>query len=54
MVRTILFIALGIILFGLLYDVFKTKRYVKTDQIIAAIIGAFLLVYILYTCKSDN
>jgi uncharacterized membrane protein YeaQ/YmgE (transglycosylase-associated protein family) len=54
MVRTILFIALGVILFGLLYDVFKTKRYVKADQIIAAIIGAFLLVYILYTCKSDN
>jgi multisubunit Na+/H+ antiporter MnhB subunit len=54
MIRTLLYIGLAIIFFSLLYDIYKTRSYKKPKQIISAIAGALILVYILYTCKSDN
>jgi hypothetical protein len=44
----------GIILFGLLYSIYKTKSYKKPKQIISAVVSALLLAYILFTCNSDN
>jgi len=52
--RIVLSVVLAIILFSLLYDIYKTRSYKKPRQIISAIAGALILVYILYTCKSDN
>ncbi len=50
----ILSVQLAIFLFSLIYSVYKTKSDKKPKQIISAIVGALLLVYILYTCNSDN
>lgn len=50
----VLSIILGLILFELLYSIFKTRSYKRPKQIISSIVGAILLVYILYTCNSDN
>lgn len=50
----ILIFIVSVILFGLLYSIYKTKSYKKPKQIISAVIGALLLVYILFTCNSDN
>jgi hypothetical protein len=47
-------IALVVVLSVIMYDIFKTGRYRRPRQIILAIVGALLLVYILFTCKSDN
>jgi len=47
-------IILAIVLFVILYDIYKTKRYARPRQIIWAIVGAIALAYILYTCRSDN
>jgi len=52
--RIVLFIVFAFILFGLLYDIYKTKSYKRPRQIIWAIAGTLVLVYILYTCKRDN
>ena len=54
MTRIILLIVFVLILFIVLYDVYKTRRYTQPRQIILAIIGALVLMYILYTCKTDN
>jgi len=54
MLRIILLVSFGIILFILLYDIYKTRKYNKPRQIIWAIVGALLLAYILYTCHSDS
>ena len=50
----ILSIVLAAIIFSLLYSIYKTRRYNKTSQIITAICGAVILVYILYTCQADQ
>jgi uncharacterized membrane protein YeaQ/YmgE (transglycosylase-associated protein family) len=50
----VLSIVLFIIAFSLLYSIYKTKRYNKPSQVIPAICGAIILVYILYTCQSDQ
>lgn len=50
----IISIALIILVFSLLYSIYKTKTYKKPTQIITAITGAIILVYILYTCQSDQ
>lgn len=52
--RFILFIILAVVIFILLYDIYKTRSYKRPRQIIWAIVGALTLAYILYTCKSDN
>ena len=41
-------------LFGTLYSIFKSGKYKRPKQITAAIIVALILIYILYTCNSDN
>jgi hypothetical protein len=54
MKKLVIPIMLAIALFILLFSVFKTKRYTRTHQIYSAFIAALILVYILYTCNSDN
>lgn len=54
MLRVILYIALALVLFILLYDIYKTGRYRKPKQIVLAVAGVALLLVILYTCQSDN
>jgi hypothetical protein len=41
-------------LFALLFAIFKTKRYTKTHQLYSAFLAALILIYVLYTCNSDN
>jgi hypothetical protein len=53
MIRIILSIALAIILVIILYEIYKTGNYKKPRQLILAITGASILIYLLYTCKSD-
>ncbi len=48
------FFVLAIILFSLLYDIYKKRSYKKPKQIIPGIAGALILAYILYTCETDN
>jgi len=50
----ILSIAVVIILFGLLLSIYKTKSLKSSSQIIAAIVGALILAYLLYTCQGDD
>jgi len=47
-------ISLIILLFIVLVSIYNTKKYKLTKQITAAMIGALILVYVLYTCTSDN
>jgi hypothetical protein len=56
MLKYIIQAGLFIILFVTLYSIYKSKtgRYKRHKQVITALIGAFLLMYILYTCNSDN
>ena len=54
MIGIVLFVIFAAILFGLLYDIYKTRSYKKPRQIIWAVVGALVLAYILYTCRSDN
>ena len=54
MISIIIFVAFAIVLFILLYDIYKTGSYKKPKQIILALVGALLLVSLLYTCQSDN
>lgn len=51
----ILLSALLVVLFSwLLYSIYKTRRFKGPGQVIVSIVGALLLIYILYTCNSDN
>ncbi|HUS02130.1 MAG TPA: hypothetical protein VMY77_10410 [Chitinophagaceae bacterium] len=56
MFKYIIHLGLFLILFVTLYSVYKSKtgKYKKHKQVIAAFIGAVLLMYMLYTCNSDN
>lgn len=49
----ILSLVLVLLVSGLLYSIYKSKTYKKPTQVITAIIGAIVLVLILYTCQSD-
>ncbi|HEY1114154.1 MAG TPA: hypothetical protein VGE66_11365 [Chitinophagaceae bacterium] len=49
----ILSIALVLVVFALLYSIYKSKTYKKPTQIITALTGAVILVLLLYTCRSD-
>jgi len=44
----------GAIFFVILLSVYKTGKYKRSKQVIAAVIGALLLVYFIYTCSSDD
>jgi hypothetical protein len=44
----------GAIFFVILLSIYKTGKYKKSKQVIAAVIGALLLVYFIYTCSSDD
>jgi hypothetical protein len=50
----ILSIAVVIVLFGLLLSIYKTKSWKSPTQIIAAIVGALILAWLLYTCQGDD
>jgi hypothetical protein len=50
LIAAILFITL----FILVYSIYKTKRNVRFKQITAAIVATALLVFLLYTCQTDN
>lgn len=54
MIRIILFAALALVLFVLLYDIYKSGTYKKPKQLWLAVAGVILLIIILYTCRSDN
>jgi hypothetical protein len=54
MMRVILFVVLALILFWLLYDIYKTRSYKRPKQIFWSVVGALVLAFILYTCKTDN
>jgi hypothetical protein len=41
-------------LFVLVYSIYKTKHNVRFKQITAAIVATALLVFLLYTCQTDN
>jgi multisubunit Na+/H+ antiporter MnhB subunit len=43
-----------LILFYLVYSIFKTKQNIRFKQISAAIVSSVLLLFLLYTCKTDN
>jgi hypothetical protein len=45
---------LVLILFTLVYSIYKTKRNTRFKQITAAIVATILLVFLLYTCQTDN
>lgn len=49
----ILSAVLILLVFGLLYSIYKTRTYKKPTQVITAITGAIILVLLLYTCRSD-
>ena len=54
MIRIILYVVLALVLFVLLYDIYKTKSYKRPKQVVLAVAGVILLLTILYTCQSDN
>lgn len=54
MFRIILYVSLALLLFVLLYDIYKTGSYKRPKQVVLAIAGVVLLLVILYTCQSDN
>jgi hypothetical protein len=54
MFRIMLYAGLALLLFVLLYDIYKTGSYKRPKQIVLAIAGVVLLLVILYTCQSDN
>jgi uncharacterized protein with PQ loop repeat len=43
-----------VIFFSIIYSIYKTKRNTRIKQIIAAIVATGLLVFLLYTCQTDN
>ncbi len=45
---------LTIIFFSLVYAIYKTKRNIRFKQITAAIVATVLLLFLLYTCQTDN
>jgi hypothetical protein len=47
-------VAVIIILLVILISIYNTKKYRLPKQLSAALIGALLLLYLLYTCKSDD
>ena len=56
MLKYVIQVGMFLILFSTLYSIYKSKtgKYKRHKQITAALIGAFLLMYMLYTCNSDN
>lgn len=52
--RILLYFILAVVLFSLLYDIYKTRSYKKPKQLIWAVVGALILAYLLFTCKTDN
>ena len=47
-------VILGAFFFIILLSIYKTGKYKKSKQVTAAIVGALILVYFLYTCTSDD
>ena len=43
-----------LLFFLLLASLYRTGKNVRFKQIAAAIVGALLLLFLLYTCNSDN
>jgi multisubunit Na+/H+ antiporter MnhB subunit len=52
--KFVLPLALSVIIFGLLYSIYKKRKYILVKQISATIMGTIVLVYILYACNNDN
>ena len=53
MIKYFVPVALVFILVAIIYSIYKTKKYFLPRQITLAFIAVILIVYLLYTCKSD-
>ncbi|HKO81914.1 MAG TPA: hypothetical protein VJU78_16020 [Chitinophagaceae bacterium] len=54
MLRYLFPVGLFLLAFIILYSVYKTRWNLRYKQIIVTIISAILVVFLLYTCQSDN